>query len=263
MVESEPRERILETDQCSSFPFFFFDEFTVPADRPTLFICENLLYYLAPSTVQTLLSSLVTYFLPQSHHPEDHHHCNNNENNKQQLIFDTCGTLLKKYRAANLKNTTLKTKWTLDDAHDVEAFHPALRLSGRVRWEEYLGIDAAASGPGETSATTNNNNANANANAGGAPLCYGRPPLFGPWTQAVAALRHNRLFKEAMQVVRYDFGGGDNISTTSPTTTTPTTTTVSGAASVSSSLSSAGGSDDGARISHNNSDSGSGIEPHS
>lgn len=161
----------------------------VPADRPTIFICENLLYYLPAPTVTTLLSSLVTYFQPAGPH--------------QQLLFDTCGTLLKKYRAANLKNTTLKTQWTIDDAHDVETFHPALTLSGRVRWEEFylIGRQDDASENGDE-----NGDAAAAAAKAAPPLCYGRPPLFGPWTQAVAALRHNRLFKEAMQVVRYDFG---------------------------------------------------------
>lgn len=71
-------------------------------------------------------------------------------------------------------------------------FHPTLKLTGRVRWQDY------AAQEGESSSSSNNNN----TRVGRAP-----PPLFGAWTQALAALRHSRLFKEALQVLRYDFGG--------------------------------------------------------
>lgn len=183
---------------------------TVPADRPTLFIAENLVYYFPLPTIETLFTSLVNYFAPATipspspstpspsssvsqYFPSPSSPSPSTPSPQTtphtpgQLVFDICGTLLKKYRAANLKNTTLKTHWAIDDAHDLEKFHPLLRLSGRVRWEEYLHM--------------NINHPN------GGPVCQMPPPLFGPWTQTLAELRHNKLFKEALQVLRFDFGG--------------------------------------------------------
>lgn len=66
-----------------------------------------------------------------------------------------------------------------------------LRLTGRVCWQDYLGKNA--------------------------PLGQGAPPLFTPWTTALAALRHGDLFRVALQVLRYDFGGASPTATASAT----------------------------------------------
>lgn len=97
-----------------------------------------------------------------------------------QLIFDTAGSLTKKHQPEFVKKSSLRARWVVDDARDIERFHPKLKLTGRVRWQEYMGSEL--------------------------PMGQNLPPLFGVWTTALICLKNNSLFKDCIQVLRFAFG---------------------------------------------------------
>lgn len=134
----------------------------IPSDRLTMLVCEGLIFYFSPSKAQKLIHDVVEYF------------------GGGQLAFDGVGSLAVKYRPAPLKKTTLYARWGVDDAREIEKFHPKLKLTGRIRWEDYLGNEAS--------------------------LGQSAPPIFGAWTQALLSLKNNAVFKETLQILRFDFG---------------------------------------------------------
>lgn len=134
----------------------------IPSDRLTMLVCEGLIFFFSPSKVEKLFHDVVEYF------------------GGGQFVFDTVGSLAVKYRTAPFKNTTLCAKWGVDDARQIEKFHPKLKMTGRIRWEDYLGNEAS--------------------------LGQSAPPLFGTWTQAMLALKSTAAFKDALQVLRFEFG---------------------------------------------------------
>lgn len=97
-----------------------------------------------------------------------------------QLVFDTAGSLTKKHQPEFVKKSSLRARWVVDDARDIERFHPKLKLTGRVRWQEYMGSEL--------------------------PMGQNLPPLFGVWTTALVSLKNNSLFKDCIQVLRFAFG---------------------------------------------------------
>ncbi|PSR99204.1 S-adenosyl-L-methionine-dependent methyltransferase [Coniella lustricola] len=134
----------------------------IPADRRTMIICENFLYYVDAVKVQNMIRDLVNYF------------------GAGQFVFDTAGSLTAKYRPEHSKKLSLQTRWTIDDVRGIETYHPKLKLTGRVRWQEYMGNDG--------------------------PMGQNLPPVFGPWTTALLSLKNSTAFKDVLQAVRFDFG---------------------------------------------------------
>lgn len=127
-----------------------------------MIICENFLYYVDAVKVQNMIRDLVSYF-PAG-----------------QFVFDTAGTLTTKYRPEATKKISLQPRWAIDDVRGIEKYHPKLKLTGRVRWQEYMGNDG--------------------------PMGQNLPPVFGPWTTALLSLKNSTAFKDVLQVVRFDFG---------------------------------------------------------
>lgn len=134
----------------------------IPSDRLTMIVCEALIFYFSPAKAQKLIHDVVEYF------------------GGGQFAFDAVGSLSIKYKPTPFKKTPLSAKWGIDDARQIEKFHPKLKMTGRIRWEDYLGNEAS--------------------------LGQSAPPIFGPWTQAMLSLKNNAIFREALQVLRFDFG---------------------------------------------------------
>lgn len=127
-----------------------------------MIVFEALIFYFSPQKAQKLIHDVVEYF------------------GSGQLAFDAVGSLSLKYKPAPFKNTSLSSKWGIDDARQIEKFHPKLKMTGRLRWEDYMGNEAS--------------------------LGQSAPPVFGAWTQAMLALKNNAVFKEILQELRFDFG---------------------------------------------------------
>ncbi|KAK7918171.1 Tetracenomycin polyketide synthesis O-methyltransferase TcmP [Apiospora marii] len=101
----------------------------IPADRPTLIMGEGLFMYLTPAQVEALVRELVEHF---------------SEGGGGEILLDTVSNLYVKYtdHVALLKASGAKWRWGTDDAREVEAFHPRLRLLEHVRSADYMGNKA-------------------------------------------------------------------------------------------------------------------------
>lgn len=118
--------------------------------------------YIEEPRIKKLFSDLVDYF------------------GAGQLLFDTAGSLIRKHRPGVLKKSALRNRWAPDDAREIEKYHEKLKLTGRVRWQEYMGSEL--------------------------PMGQNLPPVFGPWTTAMVSLKSNAKFKDCLQVLKLEFG---------------------------------------------------------
>lgn len=117
-------------------PVWFRD---IPADRRTLIVAETLSCSLSKKQTQRMFRDVAEYF-----------------GRGGQIILSTVGSMVTKFRPMPIKKSSVDVRWTVDDARsEMEAWHPRLRLVGRIRWCDYL--------------------------SNSTPLGQSAPPVFGPW----------------------------------------------------------------------------------
>lgn len=135
-------------------------------DRKTLVVAEGLLMYLEPDEARQVIRDVVEYFGEVG------------GGKGGEIIFDTMGTILRKKtdQVEWLEDSGVKISWGVDDAKEVEALHPNLKLIETRPWHEFMSTERRVS-------------------------CS--PPWFGPLKTKVAAL--NSSFMDFAQVMRFEF----------------------------------------------------------
>lgn len=135
-------------------------------DRKTLVVAEGLLMYLEAEQAPQVIRDVVEYFGKAG------------GGQGGEIIFDTMGTILQRKtgQVEWLEDSGVKISWGVDDAKEVEALHPDLKLVETRPWHEYMNTERRAS-------------------------CS--PPWFGPLKTKVAALSPS--FMDFAQVMKFEF----------------------------------------------------------
>lgn len=136
-------------------------------DRKTLVVAEGLLMYLEPVQATKVIQDVVEHFGAVG------------GGKGGEMIFDTLGTVLQKKtdQVELLESSGAKFSWGVDDALEVEALHPCLKLVKTRPWHQYMNTERRVS-------------------------CA--PPWFGAVRTKVAATLSSN-FMDFSQIMRFEF----------------------------------------------------------